>query len=128
MNSLVNNNYSNLNQTIKDLHNISNNLDNLIANNQSEVNSISRNLDTILRHTKPVMNKANLLFDSLNIVISDLKNLTNELQSGKGLVSRLIYDKELSKKLDSTIIQLDTLLNQINRYGINTNVRLGKRP
>jgi len=128
LNSLVNNNYSNLNQTIKDLHNISNNLDNLIANNQSEVNSISRNLDTILRHTKPVMNKANLLFDSLNIVISDLKNLTNELQSGKGLVSRLIYDKELSKKLDSTIIQLDTLLNQINRYGINTNVRLGKRP
>ncbi|HPD34308.1 MAG TPA: hypothetical protein PKV40_08195, partial [Candidatus Kapabacteria bacterium] len=96
--------------------------------NQSEVNSISRNLDTILRDTKPVMIKANLLFDSLNIVISDLKNITNELQSGNGLASRLVYDKDLSKKLDSTLIQLDTLLNQINRYGINTNVRLGRRP
>jgi len=128
LNSLLNNNYVNLNQTIKDLHNISNNLDKLIANNQSEVNSISRNLDTILRDTKPVMIKANLLFDSLNIVISDLKNITNELQSGNGLASRLVYDKDLSKKLDSTLIQLDTLLNQINRYGINTNVRLGKRP
>lgn len=128
LNLLISNNYSSLDETIEDLHSISNNLDNLIKNNQSQVNSISRNLDTMLSDAKPVIEKVNQLFDSLNIVITNLQAISNELKSGDGLASRLIYDKNLSTKLDSTLIQLDTLLNQIIRYGINTNIRIGTRP
>jgi len=128
LNLLISNNYSSLDETIKDLHSISNNLDNLIKNNQSQVNSISRNLDTMLSDAKPVIEKVNQLFDSLNIVITNLQAISKELKSGDGLASRLIYDKNLSAKLDSTLIQLDTLLNQIIRYGINTNIRIGTRP
>lgn len=128
LNLLISHNYSKLDETIEDLHSISNNLDNLIKNNQSQVNSISRNLDTMLSDAKPVIEKVNQLFDSLNIVITNLQAISNELKSGDGLASRLIYDKNLSTKLDSTLIQLDTLLNQIIRYGINTNIRIGTRP
>lgn len=128
LNLLISHNYSRLDETIEDLHSISNNLDNLIKNNQSQVNSISRNLDTMLSDAKPVIEKVNQLFDSLNIVIINLQAISNELKSGDGIASRLIYDKNLSAKLDSTLIQLDTLLNQIIRYGINTNIRIGTRP
>jgi len=126
--SLLNKNYANLDETIKDLHSISNNLDNMIKSNQPQVNSISQNLDTILRDSKPILAKANLLFDSLNIVMSNLQKISKELESGNGIVPRLINDKNLSARLDSTLFQLDTLLNQIIRYGINTNIRLGTKP
>ncbi|MCE5305001.1 MlaD family protein [bacterium] len=128
LNSLLNKNYANLDETIKDLHSISNNLDNMIKSNQPQVNSISQNLDTILRDSKPILAKANLLFDSLNIVMSNLQKISKELESGNGIVPRLINDKNLSARLDSTLFQLDTLLNQIIRYGINTNIRLGTKP
>lgn len=128
LNNLLGNNYANLDQTIKDLHIITNNLNTLIVDNKSNVNSISKNLDTLLSDSKPILVKANVLFDSLNVVVSDLKQLTNKLNSGDGIAARLISDRDLSQKLDSTLLQLDTLLNQIIRYGINTNIRLGTRP
>ena len=50
------------------------------------------------------------------------------VKNNKGLISKLIYDEKFASKLDSTFIDLSKFLEQIKKYGININARLGTRP
>lgn len=125
---LLDDNHTNINSTMKDIKSITGDLRTLVSNNKDDISRIVKNLDTIANNSKPLITKA----DSLVIVLSELSQnlhkISNEIQNGKGTISKLIYDEQFSKKIDTTLMNLDTLVNSLRKHGVNVNVRLGTRP
>lgn len=126
--SILSQNQSNLNSTLNDLKSISSDLRSFVSNNKNDLNKIVRNLDTISNGTKPLISKADTLVSTLSDLSKNIISLLDELQNGKGTLSKLIYDQNFAKKIDSTLMNLDTLVNSIRKHGVNVNVRLGTRP
>ncbi|MGB9701394.1 MAG: MlaD family protein [Candidatus Kapaibacteriota bacterium] len=121
-------NKANLNSTLKDLKQITTDVRQLVSDNKSQMNKIVNNLDTISTNAKPMLKKTDSLLTNLQILSENLKNIVNNIENGKGTVSKLLYDEHFAIKLDSTINSLDTLITFIRKNGVNVNVRLGTRP
>jgi len=128
LNLIMEQNQNNINSTLTDLKSISNDLRSFISNNKTDLNKIVKNLDTISNNTKPLINKADSLVYSLSELSKNLHKVLYDIQNGKGTISKLIYDQNFAQKIDSTLMNLDTLVNSIRKYGVNVNVRLGTRP
>lgn len=126
--SILDKNQSNISSTLNDLKSISSDLKTFISNNKTDMNKIVKNLDTITTNTKPIIDKADTLVTSLSNLSSNLHKILDEIQNGKGAISKLIYDQNFAKKIDSTLMNLDTLVYSIRKHGVNVNVRLGTRP
>ncbi len=126
--SILDNNQSNITSTLNDLKSISSDLKSFVSNNKNDLSKIVKNLDTITSDTKPLINKADTLVASLSDLSANLHKVLNEIQNGKGTISKLLYDQNFAKKIDSTLMNLDTLVYSIRQHGVNVNVRLGTRP
>lgn len=126
--SILDKNQSNINSTLNDLKSISGDIRTFVSNNKNDLNKIVKNLDTLTSDTKPLINKADTLVSTLSDLSNNLHKIIEEIQSGKGTISKLIFDQNFAKKIDSTIMNLDTLVNSIRKHGVNVNVRLGTRP
>jgi len=125
---VIGDNESNINKTLSNLRDISDDL-------KFEIKDKTPYLDTLLAEMDKAMGSANSLLvnaDSsrakLDLVLDDLNLLLKDVRTGEGFVSRLLYDKEFNKELDSTLNTVKLLMEQIKEHGINTNVRLGGRP
>ncbi len=125
---LLGNNKDELNTTIKNLNLIAADVKSLIKKDEPKLDSLLSKLDNTLKSTKVIVDKAELTLSNVDVIISDIKNITNEIKNGDGFISKVIYDKNTSAKLDSTVANLTELLSLIRQYGINVNVRLGTRP
>lgn len=126
--SILDKNQSNISSTLNDLKSISSDLKTFVSNNKTDMNKIVKNLDTITTNTKPLIDKADTLVTSLSNLSTNLHKVLDEIQNGKGAISKLIYDQYFAKKIDSTLMNLDTLVYSIRKHGVNVNVRLGTRP
>lgn len=127
-NSILEQNQNNINSTLAELKSITSDLRSFISNNKHNLNRIVANLDTISNNSKPLLNRADSLVQSLSDLSQNLHKVLDEIQHGKGTISKLIYDQNFALKIDSTLMNLDTLINTIKKYGVNVNVRLGTRP
>jgi phospholipid/cholesterol/gamma-HCH transport system substrate-binding protein len=125
---LLENNKTTINSTLQDLKQISTTVKTLLNDNKSQFSSIVSNLDTISTNSKPMLKKADSLLSSLQLLSNDMKNILNNIEQGNGTISKLLYDKSFAQRIDSTIMNLDSLVNSIKKYGVNVNVRLGTRP
>lgn len=121
-------NKNDINSIVSDLKLISNDLSFFIANNKSNLNRIVKNLDIISNNTNPLIQRADTLILSLSDLSKNLQTILDEIQNGKGTISKLIYDPKFAQKIDSTLMNLDILVNTIRKHGVNVNVRLGTRP
>lgn len=128
VNALLNNNLGKINSAVSDASAITAELRRSVGTNEPKVSAlISRlegtlhNADAMIEGTKSTMAKADNLLDGLD-------EITRQVKSGKGTAGKIIYDEAFAEKLDSTITQLNLLVNQLKKYGINANVKLGHKP
>mgnify|MGYP006286375843 CR=1 FL=1 len=119
----------------KDLQETITNLRDISRQLKTEINDKSPKIDTLISELQITVNTANGLLSNadssvykLDMMLDNLNSLLDDVQNGEGLVSKLIYDKDFASELDSTFISIKQLVEKINEYGINTNVRLGSRP
>ena len=126
--SMLELNRENINVTLKNIRSIVESLKNDYKVYEPRLDTLFTNLSSTLNDAKKTIIKADTSLSSLNSILADAKNITNEIVTGRGTLSRLIYDPTLSAKMDSTITQLAILVKQIQDYGVNVNVRLGTRP
>ena len=98
-----------------------------IDNNQDKVNDIITKFDYIsgdmtglIVDVRSTMGNANTSLNKINLVLGDV-------QSGGGIIGRMIYDTTLSNKIDNLIDSLSGFATQVKQKGINTNVRLGHK-
>jgi phospholipid/cholesterol/gamma-HCH transport system substrate-binding protein len=127
---------SNLSMTIANFRRVSENtmglIDNVstvVTNNTpaftlalSNLHAFSRSLEKVAMEVDEtiITNRVELNESMKNLrdATASLKQMTTEMQSGKGLVGGLLKDEELRANLSLTVSNLAVLTSNVNRYGI----------
>lgn len=127
-NRLLNKNYSNLDETIKNIKSISEDLKSAIQKHEPNVDTLLSELKTSMKSLDRLIGKTDQTVLKADNLLESITGITNDIKTNGALANRLLYDKQLSNDLDSTLKSLSTLVSSINNHGINVNVRLGTRP
>lgn len=125
---LLNSNFDAINSIIHDIKLITNDFKNDYSKYQPRLDSLFSNLVITVNSANSLIGKLDSTSNSLNLLLADAKDISTEIKQGKGMVTKLIYDKDFANHLDSTIINLNEFVNFIKANGVNVNVRLGTRP
>lgn len=128
LNNFTNDNFDKLSGSINDLAFLTNELKSSLNNDSINIKTIINDIDHVLNNVKNLTNNANSTLSNADSLIFSVNQITQDIRQRKGVVSKLIYDEEFSSQLDSTVAKLQNLINLIEQYGVNVNVRLGTRP
>ncbi|MFA5512617.1 MAG: MlaD family protein [Candidatus Kapaibacterium sp.] len=128
LNSFVDKNYNKLENTVTNLNSLSESLKKAVDKHEPGIERIINDIELTLADARGLITSIDSTVSDANIFVDNINTLTGDLKTGDGIISRLMYDKELNNKLDSTFTNLSILLDMINNHGINVNVRLGSRP
>ena len=110
---------SNFNQTIIDLKTTSNSIKEIVKNNQSDIDSSIKNIKNFSEDFSQISNKLNQAqIDETfkNFKISSEKNLSkimNEINSGNGTMGQIVKNDSLFKNLNKASESIDLLLEDI---------------
>jgi phospholipid/cholesterol/gamma-HCH transport system substrate-binding protein len=106
----------------------------IAENRQSLTNSITHlentlaSLDAIVGRSQGKIDESLARFDSasaeLQGVATELRSFVHDLSEGKGTLGRLATDPELYNRLNTTVANLDSLIQRIRQRGITTRVVL----
>jgi phospholipid/cholesterol/gamma-HCH transport system substrate-binding protein len=137
---------------IRNLNVLSVNANRLLARNEAELNSALRNLnslsldlkrlarkdgpvDTLISRIDTFLVKADTLTTNLNTtlggadrLIVDLRGIIGDVRTKRSVVNQLLYDEAFARRLDSTLITIKRIFDNLPNDGVNVNVRLGTRP
>ncbi len=100
----------------------------LLEQNSPAIDRTLASLERLTRQAETTLSNADSLLVQLQRSSTTLEELLSALRSRKTLAGRLLQDERLALQVDSTVSQLRDFLHQIQRYGVNVNVRLGTRP
>ncbi len=100
----------------------------LLEQNSPAIDRTLASLERLTRQAETTLGNADSLLVQLQRSSATLEELLSALRSRKTLAGRLLQDEQLALQVDSTVTQLRDFLHQIQRYGVNVNVRLGTRP
>jgi ABC-type transporter Mla subunit MlaD len=117
-----------LSETVASLRALSTELRTAINNNEPKLTQLLDKLDktaddatALFKRTDGAVIKADTMLTAANDVLTAIRDR-------QGTAHRLIYDANFVNKLDSSVQELNTLLQNANKYGINVNVGLGHEP
>jgi len=94
------------------------NLDVIITENKKGVKSIVSNTDSLT-------NRAADLMVELDTLLTDLRGITGKIDRGKGTVGQLVNDSATINEVMKTLSKLDTLINDVEDYGLKLRIKLG---
>jgi ABC-type transporter Mla subunit MlaD len=123
MNKLLADNMSGLQTSMNNLKNLTSELQTAVQKNSPKIDSIITNIDITLRDSRKILNNTGNTISNADSLVSDLRDITKNLITGKGFASKVLYDEEFSKKIDSTLNNLNLLIYQIQNNGIKTKIR-----
>ena len=129
LDNLLKRNSNNIALLVDNFAKISSDLNTVIGDNKYQIETVIKNLEIasvelnkLIDATTPTISSANHLLEEINSIISDIKSTDG------GALGRLIYDSELADRLDNLLISFDGIAKQIKEYGLNANIRFGRRP
>ncbi len=128
LNTFIKENYTALQTTVSNLNILVSDLKKTYSQNEPKLNKIISQVESALTNANDLLSKMQNTIGEADKTLVNISSITEEVRSGSGLANRLIYDKKLASELDSTLKSINTLLNQIEKHGVNVNVRLGTRP
>jgi phospholipid/cholesterol/gamma-HCH transport system substrate-binding protein len=130
---------SSLKTSVKNLEEITNNLNAFLTKNNSKLDRtienisnltdktdkfVSQNADTLIA----TFNETKELISNLNKVVNSLDKIVRQTESNENNLGRVLYDEELYNKLKQSIIRLDEisniLLEQLNSKGIKVDAKI----
>lgn len=133
------NTMNSLKTSVKNLEEITTNLNNFLVKNNSKIEKtienisnlteksdrfLSENADTLIETFKETRE----LIANLNKVVNSLELIMNQTQSKENNIGRILYDEELYDRLKQSIIKLDTisnlLLEQLEAKGIKVDAKI----
>ncbi|MCX7908173.1 MAG: MlaD family protein [Ignavibacteria bacterium] len=125
---ILESNQSNINQTIKTLKEITSLLRSDYSKYEPKINNLVDKLEQISSQTENLLTKGNNTLQKLDTTVSSINFLLHDIKYGENLANRILYDKSLALKLDTTLVNLSNFINLIQKYGVNVNLRFGTRP
>ncbi len=127
-NQLLKQNLTNINTIISEIRTLVSTMSDDYKRYEPRLDTLINNLNIAVNSANRMMTEMDNSIESVNSVLDDVNSFTTEIKNGNGTISKLIYDKEFAAQLDSTVINLNALIEFIQRFGVNVNVRLGTRP
>jgi phospholipid/cholesterol/gamma-HCH transport system substrate-binding protein len=127
-NKLLSDNIKGIELTINNLKSMTTELNASIKQNAPKIDTIINKFDLTLTDTRTLIAQTNKTIAEAELIVKDLKSMTDSVRYGSGFVNKLLYDKEFSVRIDSTISNLSKFIEQVQIYGINANIRLGGKP
>lgn len=121
-------NQSNINQTLKNLREITMALKKDYSKYEPQLDTLVRKLNDVSGKTSNLLDNARGSINMLDSALLQINGLLDEIRKGEGLANRLVYDKSLFIRLDTTLTNLSELISLIRYHGVNVNLRLGTRP
>ncbi len=126
--TILQNNRENLQTSMANLRTISDDIKRIVKDNDVPVTDLIRKLNNAATSTQSILVKADSTIERVDHLVRDVHEVVNEVRKGDGAVGKLIYDKNLAIRLDSTLSNLQIFIDQVAHHGVNVNVRLGTRP
>lgn len=117
-----------LETTLRDAGSLVNEVRAVVKNNDPRLTNLLDQLDRTVGDVRSTMGKADGAIVRADSLIASLQTVVNDVRTNEGPVNKLLYDKNLARRLDSTFNQLDAVIRQIKRHGVNVNVGIGHRP
>ncbi len=127
-NNLLEKNYSNLDESLKNIKAITSDLKSAIQKHEPNVDTLLTQLKNTIKNIDILLGKTDKTVSNADNLLLSITGIANDIKTNGSLANRLLYDKQLSNDLDSSLKSLSNLVNSINNHGINVNVRLGTRP
>jgi phospholipid/cholesterol/gamma-HCH transport system substrate-binding protein len=128
LNTFLNENSAKLENTIQNLNDLVRNLKTAVDKHEPTIGRILNDIEFTINDAQKLIVNIDSTVSGANNLVENVNKLTNDLRYGDGFVSKILYDKDLNNRLDSTFTNLADLLILIKNHGINVNVRLGSRP
>lgn len=128
LNDFFANNRASLQKSLNDISYLTTELKKAVEINSPKVNTIVDDLQATINDARGFIAGADSAVYDARELISNLNSIAEEVRRGEGFVNKIIYDKELASKLNSTIKGLSEFLDMIKHHGVNVNLRLGTRP
>lgn len=131
--------FGSLRTSIKNLEEISNNLNTFLVRNNSKLEKTIDNISTLTDKTDKFItqntdtllatfNETRLLIGNLNKVVNSIDKLITQTESNQNNLGKIFYDEELFNKLKQSIIRLDEISNlileQLNSKGIKVDAKI----
>lgn len=128
-----------LKTSIKNLEEITNNLNSFLVRNNSKLEKTIDNISTLTDKTDKFLtqntdtliatfNETRILIANLNKVINTMDKLISQTETSQNNLGKIMYDEELFNKLKQSIIRLDEisnlLLEQLNSKGIKVDAKI----
>ncbi|MBU3741627.1 MAG: MCE family protein [Candidatus Kapabacteria bacterium] len=117
-----------LKETIASLRSLSSELRTAVTENDPKLRQLLDKLDRTADDAAAVLRRADGAVVKADTMLTAANDVLRAVRDRDGTAHRLIYDAAFINKLDSTVQELNTLLLQANKYGINVNVGLGHEP
>lgn len=128
LNKFVDRNVADLEACVKNANHIVAQLRTSIDKNEPKVSALVDELGTTVKKTNALLANIDKTLGEASGTLDDIKKITRKINSGEGTIGKIIYDDNFAKSLDSTLFELNDLVKQLKKYGINANIRLGSRP
>ncbi len=121
-------NMKDINSIVRNIKSITENLSDDYADYEPRIKALVGRLEKIADNSNSLLVRADSALANADKLIGNTNGLVTDVKTGKGFATKLLYDEQFSKSIDSTLISVKALVDQIKQYGINANVRLGSRP
>ncbi len=135
---MISNTLENLNDVLTNSNELIESNKSTITNTLNNLNDLSKDLsekiekiDPLLDGAQTIVNKLNSVdfentFDQIDILITSINDVFDDIDSGKGTLSKLLADDSLYNNLNKTAFDLDKLLSHINENPKHFFAPLGK--
>jgi len=107
-----------LNNTLKNVQNLSKDLKALIDTNRNHINAMMANGDQLTAQSIKIATRV----ESLTVSV---QSIVNQIDNGRGSLGMLFKDEQFYKDLKTTVANLDTLINQVQDDALKLRIKIG---
>lgn len=126
--TLIENNKGNLQASIANMRSLSEDLRTMVKDNEPAVTALIHKLDAAATTAQKIITSADSTLTRVDKLVLNVDGIVQDVRRGEGSIGKLLYDKSLAVKLDSTMSNMQIFIDQVSKHGVNVNLRLGTRP
>jgi len=89
---------------------------------------LTRNVDTLITEIEPrvagTIDRTDGVLASTDTLLVSLNQLTQDIRTGNGLVSKALYDTSLVSRIDKIVTRLDSVLQIVTGGDLKIKIRI----
>lgn len=125
--NLVGNNRGRIEQTIRNVDALAANLREVADKNGPTVERLLTSAESLVGDARGTLGGADATLQTVDRLALRIDSIAVELRTGKGMISRLLYDPEMASELEKVLVELRKTLRDLNQKGVNVNMEVGHK-